>query len=450
MDPKSSFGNLEGIVVELYDKEKPYVRLSADRGTAEQEARKFSLAGNVVVTSAESGVRMTCDKIDGAPEPGLLTATGNVRATIRQLSIGPAKRAVAKFKTKGEKLISAAALTSLVLQGDNIWFQDAANNLTISGVTTGESRFAEDGKTVLFDVKGNPVRMVLKDKGVVFEGKSILATMNPIGKTYEIATAELAGNISAQFTGADKGKPYSFNIKANSANFNGKDATLTVNGGVTVTSDYTSLKGRMKAPKVILNLQKMTQGAATSYMPLYAVASGGNISFEDIDVGFIVSNMDELIIRGLRNSSGPVQRSISCSGKPVKVEYTPANDKTGQKCLLSANQFEGVLDDGPEDKGNSLQMASIEGYVTIVVSGTSMPAGSTQPQPWSLTMLCGQATYSRSSSLLKLVQVDRVTGKHPALPTGEGSLFAPYIDIRFKKNTFEPISIKTSKVGGGR
>ncbi len=448
MDPKASFGNLENVEVEMFDNDEAYVRITADKGNAEQKARRFSLAGNVFLQSDKNQARIQCDKIEGAPEPGLVTAIGNVKATVNQISIGPARKATAKFKSIEKSMNATTILTSLILQGDDIWFTDSSRNLVISGVLTGKSKFSDDGKTVIFDITGSPAKLQLKDKGVVFIGKKIVASMMNSNNTYDLKNVNVSGNINASFEGIEKGEKYLFGMVASGLNFDADTGILNVNGGVVVNSEHPSMFGKLTTPNLIVNFEKQKSGNLTRFRPATAKASGKSTFLEETNLKLTIKNIDQLTFGGLQNSDRNGKQTIDCTGSPMRIEYSPKTGQSVQNSIINVNYFEGVI--GKTDSGSQeILSAKFGGNVNATIYGESS-FGNESAKPWSLNMICETATYSRLDSILKLQTVDRITGKHPALPTGEGTLFAPYIDIVFRKNTFEPISIRTAKVGGKR
>lgn len=436
LDSENSRAQLEGVKATLMQDGERYLEISSESGWAEESTKTFGLVGGVHAASADGRVEISGNRLEGTSETSKIAVFGDVRAVVNGMGIGPASVVTASFKVNEQA--TSLKLVALRIQGSNVWFESPDKNFTISGVREGESTFGDDGRSVRISLSGSPVKMNWKSNGLTIIANEVEATLD--GRQtegYRLMAGEFRSGVRVEVSGATGGKSWVATGSSQRASYDGEQARLTLSSGVSISSTQPEVRGNVITPTAFLDFNRERIGAG-KYELEALEARGEGTKYSDGDISLV-----GLSWARIAKSSESNLLEFSGEGRPFTLTYQPAGD-TASRIALSGHKAEGkflrVATEG-QTRLSSLRMSN---GVAASLSGV-LPEGK---RPWSLEGECSELTYSGSEAKMVLVDVRKVTGRHPTLPTGEGTLFAPRIEIGFFPGTFDVRRIRTTGAGG--
>ncbi len=455
-----SYGDLKGVVLTLYQDGRESITITSETGWVHQAAARFILEGDVLAKSADGRFSLTCGRISGSPESGLLDASEQVVATADGMTLGPAGRARARFETPGENEMNTATaaafiLTSLVMQGGEAWTITRDNgNLVISGVTESNTLF-EKGRPTTITLEGAPVQAVWKREGLQLTGRSLVATFlnpepeGPRSERLEEATVKggvtvvLAGRAGAEGV---ESVGWTLNVQGSQASFSRKEALIKIIGGVTATSDHPIFGGALKASSVEVRLDRAVLDREGRFEPVSMAAIGPGIEYEysDETTTLRASRLDRLEVS---LGESPETRLLAGEGSPFLLEF--ASSTGAESLIVEGLQFTGTLGREVVDELETWRLLSgrFWGGVEVTVTGASdEEEPDAEARTWTINIKCPEIRYDRRASTMELLGGVTITGDHEIIGRGGGTAYGPRAVITFRPDSFEPAGVW---MGGG-
>lgn len=430
---------LEGVEVTLFQNDKPFLTVQADKGEANENERKFRLEGNVRAISLNRHASIFARSVRNTEREGEIEVTKDVRATLDGFKVERADSARALFSQFGA---DAATLRTISLQGEDIWFRSSDGDLTISGVTQGDMEFSNENRDVRFKLKGSPVKMVWKRHGLTVIGRDLDALATRSGERYLLASGVFSGNLRVEISGNEGATKWAAFANAPSATYDGTKTELRLTGGVRVESKHPSLAGNLDAPTASVRFDENTLRTRGAFVPVSVSATGGGIRFDDERNGLSIMDLTRITV-----SRGSADRRMKFDGHgtPFKLHQNKSGDET---VSIFARDVEGETGPGSTEGREQIVLLWLKcsNGVTANVSGQLPNEQRTAAMStWSVAGSSDTLFYSRESSKLTLTGVKELKGRHPAIISGEGTIYSPQVEITFKPNTFQPQRISFSK-----
>lgn len=430
---------LQNVQLTLFQKDKPFLKVEADKGKASENERKFMLEGNVTANSFDRQASISAQLVRNTDREGEIEATQQVRARFDGFSVERATSARAFFTDLGAK---SPSLRTIALQGDDVWFRSSDGDLTISGVTDGEMEFANENRDVRFKLRGSPVKMFWRRHGLTVFGRDLDASATRAGDRYLLSSGTFIGNIRVELSGTETGASWTAVATAPSAIYDGSNSELRMTGGVHVSSKHPSLTGNLSAPVASVRFDESRLRSQGSFVPIAMSASGGGVRFEEEPNDLLITDLTRITV-----SRGSAERRMKFDGEgaPLRLRQPRAGSET---VTVTARNFEGETGPGTEDGREKIVLLWLDcsNGVTANVSGQLPPEQRTPgSSTWSVEGASDSLSYRRSDSKLILTGVKELKGRHPAIISGEGTIFSPRVEITFKQNTYQPQRISFSK-----
>jgi hypothetical protein len=432
LTPDGAYGGLRDVALTLYRDEQAYLAVKGKEGWANSELGEFRIVGGVEAATPDGKSRFWTETLRGDRRAGSVRAEGGVRASFDGMTMGAAKSADATFDgARGGE----PRLKTIQVQGDAVWFESADKSIRITGVSTGETGYGEDGKTVDFKLEGAPVRFTWRDRGLTITSRRFDATLIKMEDgDFRLASGTFVQGVRIDLSGTERGQAWEATSSAPSATYSGSAAEFSLTGGAEIRSTHPSLAGKFVSPSISVGFDKRQIDSGGGYKPISLSARGTGTSYAADD--------GRLDVRGLTFvdvKETDAENVMSFQGRGTPLVLTAKGADSGLLIVKSAS-LTGRMKRG--DGGETtLERAQAESGISADLSGVTGP----EKSAWSLSGGADTMEYVRSESRMTLLGVREVVGRHPTLPTGAGTLYAPRVDVTFYAGTFNPKSIRTSR-----
>lgn len=480
LSEQGTYGTLRKVRLTLFttraendSRESPYAVINAETGWAHQAVGTFLLEGNVHAKTVEGNFEITCQKIRGTPDTGVLEAEGDVNARFGTWILGPLQHAKAQFVSQElppppkappaspkPPLRDTSAppspptprplsttqplrLYNLIAKSQTTWsFRSTDGNIEITGIEEGYSELQKDGSLRVLG-SGSRLRAIWKQQNLTVAGSQVEGVFfpeeEPRTNTYRLESLEVKGGVTGRWTGTSEGKRWSLDLAGNSAMFSRSQGSMKIEGNVRVDSDHPTLMGRLTSQSATLTMDALAL-AQNRYEPDGLLAEG-NVTYEMTVQAERPSRLVARDLRRLALKGKSTDDTLLASGEGNPFDVT-LQSEGGTTATFKGHLFSATLS-RKDARGQNwlLATAHFTSGVEMTTTGTLTRADGTS-RPWTVKITCPEIQYEEATSTMELLGGVRVEGNHPVIGLSGGVAEGPRMVVLFEKGTFDPVRVR--------
>ncbi len=467
LSEQGTYGTLRKVRLTLFSpqdrnnsSETPYAVITAESGWAHQAVGSFLLEGKVHARTVEGNFELTCQKIYGTSDTGVLEAEGDVNARFGMWLLGPLQEAKAHFTSlepstgkrlspsptgiRPEELPQPLKLSNLVAKSQSTWsFRSTDGEVEITGIQEGQSELEEDGSLRVVG-SGRTLRAIWKKQNLTVTGPRVeglfFSEAGPRSNTYRLESLRVEGGVTGQWTGITEGTRWTLNLWGGSATFLRPQGIMKVEGDVRVESNHPTLGGNLTAQSATLTLDPsaLTQNR---YEPDGLLAEG-KVTYEmavqaERPARLLAKNFHRLSLKGKSTDE-----TLLAWGEGSPFDVILQSEGRGNT-TFRGHRFEATFSkrEVSEKQAWLLSRAHFTSGIEMTTSGTLTRADGT-PQPWTVEITCPEIRYEEATSTMDLLGGVKVEGNHPVIGLNGGIAEGPRMQVIFQKGTFDPIRVR--------